>query len=47
MQTHGDKPFDPLPYLQKTVAEAIIIIIFGDVQGPDFQEADGLADSTT
>lgn len=28
---HGDHPFDPLPYLQKTVAEAIAIVIFGNV----------------
>ncbi|KAK1143043.1 hypothetical protein N8T08_007107 [Aspergillus melleus] len=30
VQMHGNEPFDPLPYLQKTVAEAIAVIIFGD-----------------
>ncbi|PLB53031.1 cytochrome P450 [Aspergillus steynii IBT 23096] len=30
IRIHGDQPFDPLPYLQKTVAEAIAIIIFGN-----------------
>ncbi|KAA8646104.1 uncharacterized protein ATNIH1004_007530 [Aspergillus tanneri] len=52
VQIHGDSPFDPLPYLQKTVAEAMTIIIFGNELASTFNSdlivdvAQGMAKAT-